>query len=231
LKLRHLFILLFAAASIQAAAQTKPAAPVLKNRADSLGYALGINLGEFLKANGVSDVSKDINPEMLIKALKDVTGSQKAILTRDQCVAVISTFANKKRAESIEKNKGVGEKFLAENKKKPGVITLPSGLQYQIIKEGTGAKPTASDMVQVHYHGTLIDGTVFDSSIDRNDPITHSASGFIPGWNEALSMMPVGSKWKLWIPANLAYGDQGAGAQIGPGSALIFDVELLKINP
>jgi FKBP-type peptidyl-prolyl cis-trans isomerase FklB len=239
--LRYTIVLLLAAASFHGVAQTKTsptkttptkATPAgLKTRADSLGYALGRNLGEFLKANGVTDVSKDISTDMLIKALKDATGSTTSPMTREQCATAINTFVTAKKSESMSKNKVAGEKFLAANKTKPGVITLPSGLQYQVIKEGTGPKPTASDMVQVHYHGTLIDGTIFDSSVDRNEPITHSASGFIPGWNEALLLMPTGSKWKLWVPSNLAYGDSGAGPQIGPGSALVFDVELLKVNP
>lgn len=203
----------------------------LKNRADSVGYALGYNLGEFLKANGVTELPKDINIEMLNKAVKDATSNTKGALTREQCQMALTEFVTSKKKESITKNKADGAKFLEENKKKAGVVTLPSGLQYQVIKEGTGPKPTAADRVQVHYHGTTIDGTVFDSSVERGEPITHSASGFISGWNEALLLMPTGSKWKLFIPSDLAYGDQGAGPQIQPGSALIFDVELLKVNP
>lgn len=203
----------------------------LKNRADSVGYALGYNLGEFLKANGVTELPKDINIEMLNKAVKDATTNQKAALSREECQMALTSFVTDKKKESVGKNKAVGQKFLEENKKKSGVVTLPSGLQYQIVKEGTGPKPTAGDQVQVHYHGTLIDGTVFDSSVDRGEPITHSASGFISGWNEALLLMPTGSKWKLFIPSDLAYGDQGAGPQIQPGSTLIFDIELLKVNP
>ena len=203
----------------------------LKNRADSVGYALGYNLGEFLKANGVTELPKDINIEMLNKAVKDATTNQKAALSREQCQMALNEFVTSKKKESIGKNKAEGAKFLEENKKKAGVVTLPSGLQYQIIKEGTGPKPTAADQVQVHYHGTLIDGTVFDSSVDRGEPIVHGASRFIEGWNEALLLMPTGSKWKLFVPSDLAYGDQGAGPQIQPGSTLIFDIELLKVNP
>jgi len=230
MKSQYSFIILLAAACFQCTGQSKTSNVALKNKADSLGYALGNNLGEFLKAQGVTDVSKDINMDMVIKAMKDATTSQASPMTRDQCATAINTFVSNKRTESISKNKVAGEKFMADNKKKSGVITLPSGLQYQIIKEGTGPKPTAADQVQVHYHGTLIDGTVIDSSVDRNEPIVHSASGFIPGWNEALSMMPTGSKWKLWIPSDIAYGDAGSG-QVPPGSVLIFDIELLKVNP
>lgn len=206
-------------------------APVLKNRADSVGYALGNNLGEFLKSNGVTDLGTNLNTDMLIRAIKDALANQKPMMTREQCATALNTFVSEKKNESVSKNKAAGAKFLAENRKKQGVITLPSGLQYQVIKTGTGPKPTAADQVQVHYHGTLINGTVFDSSVDRKEPITHSASGFIRGWNEALLLMPTGSKWKLFIPSDLAYGDQGAGPTIPPGSTLIFDIELLKVNP
>jgi FKBP-type peptidyl-prolyl cis-trans isomerase FklB len=235
MKSKYLLFIVVCAVCMQCDGQSKTGtskAPAgsLKNRADSLGYALGNNLGEFLKANGVTDISKELNTEMMIKAIKDATSAQKPVMTREQCSAAINTFVTTKRTESVAKNKAAGQKFLEENKKKPGVVTLPSGLQYQIIKEGTGPKPTANDQVQVHYHGTLIDGTVFESSVERGQPITHSASGFIAGWNEALSMMPTGSKWKLFIPSDLAYGDQGSG-QIQPGSTLVFEVELLKVNP
>jgi FKBP-type peptidyl-prolyl cis-trans isomerase FklB len=234
---KYLFFALVCALCMQCDGQSKTgnaakaSSAALKNRADSLGYALGNNLGEFLKANGVTDMSKDLNTEMMIKAIKDATSNQAPAMTREQCSSAINSFVMVKRTESVSKNKAAGQKFLEENKKKPGVVTLPDGLQYMVIKEGTGPKPTAADQVQVHYHGTLIDGTVFDSSVDRGQPITHSASGFITGWNEALLLMPTGSKWKLFVPSDLAYGDQGAGAQIQPGSTLIFDIELIKVNP
>lgn len=234
MKSQYIFIIVLAAACFQCTGQSKKTETsnaALKTKADSIGYALGNNLGEFLKAQGVSDASKDINLDMVIKAIKDATSGATSPMTREQCAGAINTFVTVKRTESIGKAKAEGEKFLAENKKKSGVITLPSGLQYQIIKTGTGPKPVAGDQVQVHYHGTLIDGTVFDSSVDRNEPIVHSATGFISGWNEALSMMPTGSKWKLWVPSDLGYGDQGAGPSIPPGSTLIFEVELLKVNP
>lgn len=228
----YFLIALVCAFCFQCTGQSKSTATgSLKNRADSVGYALGYNLGEFLKANGVTELPKELNTDMLIKAIKDATGNQKAMLTREQCSMALNTFVMAKKTESITKNKVEGQKFLEENKKKPGVVTLPSGLQYQIIKEGTGPKPTAADQVQVHYHGTLINGTVFDSSVEKNEPITHSASGFIAGWNEALLLMPTGSKWKLFIPSDLAYGDQGAGRDIPPGATLLFDIELIKVNP
>ncbi len=129
----------------------------------------------------------------------------------------------------MAETKQAGEKFLEENKNKPGVITLQSGLQYQVLKEGTGPKPGPTEKVKCHYHGTLIDGTIFDSSVDRGQPATFAVNGVIKGWVEALQLMPVGSKWKLFIPANLAYGDRQAGAKILPGATLIFEVELLEI--
>ena len=137
----------------------------------------------------------------------------------------------KDMAEAGVKNAAEGEKFLADNAKREGVKTTASGLQYEIIKAGEGAKPTANDTVTVHYHGTLINGKVFDSSVDRKEPATFPVGGVIPGWVEALQLMPLGSKWKLFIPAKLAYAERGAGPEIGPGSALIFEVELLKIDP
>jgi FKBP-type peptidyl-prolyl cis-trans isomerase FklB len=135
----------------------------------------------------------------------------------------------KAKAEKASAAKKQGQDFLAANKNKPGVVTTPSGLQYLVLKTGTGPKPALTDMVRVHYHGTLIDGRVFDSSVERGQPIELSVNGVIPGWTEALQMMPVGSKWKLFVPSNLAYGDQQAGPMIAPGSTLIFDVELLDI--
>jgi FKBP-type peptidyl-prolyl cis-trans isomerase FklB len=133
------------------------------------------------------------------------------------------------RGEKAAGNRKAGEAFLAENRKQPGVVSLPSGLQYQILKESTGVKPAATDKVKVHYTGTLLDGTVFDSSVQRGEPLEISVNGVIPGWIEALQLMPVGSKWKLFIPSHLAYGDNPAGPSIKPGSTLIFEVELLDI--
>jgi FKBP-type peptidyl-prolyl cis-trans isomerase FklB len=139
------------------------------------------------------------------------------------------SYVQKQQSEKALGNKKLGLEFLAANAKKPGVITLPGGLQYLILKEGTGPKPRLTDMVRVHYHGTLIDGRVFDSSVDRGQPIELNVNGVIPGWTQALQLMPVGSKWKLFIPSDLAYGDRQAGQLIAPGSTLVFDVELLDI--
>nr|WP_291914239.1 FKBP-type peptidyl-prolyl cis-trans isomerase [Chitinophaga sp. CB10] len=198
---------------------------VLKTRIDSVSYGIGLSIAENIKAQDMSNV----NVAMLSRAISDVLKKNPPLLTKDQADMSISNYLQQLKAEKFAKNKEAGEKFLAENKTKPGVVTLPSGLQYQIIKEGDGAKPTLSDKVKTHYHGTLIDGTVFDSSVERGEPISFPVSGVIKGWTEALQLMPVGSKWKLFIPADLAYGDRQAGPKIGPGSALVFEVELLEI--
>lgn len=227
-----LFLGVLGLASLQGYTQSKPkpkpkpaAAPALKTSIDSVSYAIGQDIGNSLKSQGLSN----LNPTLLIKAIQDVVKNQPLLLSKEQCDMSIRDFLQKAAAEKIAKNKAAGEQFLAANKTKQGVVTLPSGLQYQVIKEGTGPKPALTDKVKTHYHGTLIDGTVFDSSVDRGQPISFAVNGVIPGWTEALQLMPVGSKWKLFIPSELAYGDRQAGPKIGPGSTLIFEVELLEI--
>ena len=197
----------------------------LKTANDSLSYAIGLSVAGFYKEQGI----KEVNSAIVSKAINDVLKTGKPLLNDQQANNCIINFVQKAKAEKAAPNKKAGEAFLAENKNKPGVITLPSGLQYQIVQEGTGPKPALSDKVKCHYRGTLIDGTVFDSSIDRGQPVDFPVSGVIRGWTEALQLMPVGSKWKLFIPSELAYGDQGAGNSIQPGSTLIFDVELIEI--
>jgi FKBP-type peptidyl-prolyl cis-trans isomerase FklB len=225
---------------IAVSAQTKPAAkkvattakkpasaapaPVMKNALDSFSYALGLSMAGFYKEQGISQ----INTALVTKALKDVqTG--KPMLDDAQVNTCIMNFMQMKKGEAAAPNKKEGQTFLEANKKKDGVVTLPSGLQYKVVKEGTGPKPTASDRVKVHYQGSLLNGKVFDSSIERGEPATFGVSEVIPGWTEALQLMPVGSKWQLFIPSDLAYGDAGAGQDIKPGSTLLFDVELLEI--
>ena len=181
------------AAKKPAAQAAAPAAPVLKNSADSFSYAIGLSIASFYKAQGISD----INNQLVLKALADAK-VDKALLNETQVNNCIVNYMQTARSAKAGPNKKAGIAFLAENKKKPGVITLPSGLQYQVVKEGTGAKPTIEDQVKVHYHGMLIDGTVFDSSVDRGQPITLGVKNVIPGWTEALQLMPVGSKWKLF---------------------------------
>jgi FKBP-type peptidyl-prolyl cis-trans isomerase FklB len=207
----------------------KPAAtatPVaLKTTQDSLSYAIGISVANFYKQQNITN----INTALVVRAISDVNKNGKLILSEEQCNATIVNYMQKAKAQKATGNKKLGLDFLAANKNKPGVVTLPSGLQYTILQAGTGPKPALTDMVRVHYHGTLIDGKVFDSSVERGQPIELSVNGVIPGWTEALQLMPVGSKWKLFIPSNLAYGDQAAGPMIGPGSTLIFEVEVLDI--
>jgi FKBP-type peptidyl-prolyl cis-trans isomerase FklB len=197
----------------------------LKTQNDSVSYALGMSLASFYKQQGITN----INSSLVEKAINDVMKTGKPLLTEMQMNTCVSNFIQKKQAEKSSGNKKEGEAFLATNKTKPGVVVTTSGLQYQIIKQGDGPKPLATDKVKCHYHGTLIDGTVFESSVDRGEPIEYAVTGFIPGWIEALQLMPVGSKWRLFIPSNLAYGDNGSGPKIKPGSTLIFDLELLEI--
>lgn len=192
----------------------------LKTQKDKLGYAIGLDLGKSLKKNSI-----DVDLPVVMQGVKDgLTG--KELLTEDQIKETYAAY----QQERAEKTKKEGESFLAANKKKDGVITLASGLQYKIIKTGSGKTPKAIDSVTVNYRGTLIDGTEFDSSIKRGQPATFQVNGVIPGWTEALQLMREGSKWQLFIPSNLAYGERGAGGTIGPNAVLIFEVELISIN-
>ncbi len=192
---------------------------------DKISYALGLSIGNNFKASGVKDIDIDI----FSKAILDVLKNQKPSMSYDEAKQIINDFFTKLQEEKLEINKKAGEEFLKINKEKPGVVTLPSGLQYMVLKKGEGKIPAATDTVKVHYEGTLIDGSVFDSSVQRGQPATFGVTQVIQGWVEALQLMPVGSKWKLFIPSNLAYGESGAGKSIEPNSALIFDVELLDI--
>ena len=207
------------------ATKTMVNAPTLKTTQDSLSYAIGLSVANFYKQQNITN----INTALVTRAINDVNHQGKLLLDEQQANSCIVNFMQKSKAEKASGNKKLGLEFLAANKNKPGVVTLPSGLQYSIIKAGTGPKPAITDQVRVHYHGTTIDGKVFDSSVDRGQPIELSVNGVIPGWTEALQLMPVGSKWKLFIPSTLAYGDQQAGPMIAPGSTLVFDVELLDI--
>lgn len=202
----------------------------LASKNDSVSYALGVLIGENNKqqmkgAPGVDQLNKEI---MIAAFEKAFMGDSVQIKPAKANVAIQAFFTEISKAEG-EKNLKAGEEFLASNKNKSGVVTLPSGLQYEIIKAGTGVKPKAEDQVKCNYEGTTIDGKVFDSSIKRGEPATFPVGRVIPGWTEALQLMPVGSKWKLYIPAALGYGEKGAGQDIKPNSALIFEVELLEI--
>ena len=192
---------------------------------DKLSYAIGLNIANNLKASGFSSLSV----EDFAEAVNTVYKGESAKMTDAEARTVIQEYFEKAEKEKLTKNLEEGTKFLAENGKREGVVTLPSGLQYEVITEGTGKKPSATDTVSCHYHGTLIDGTVFDSSVMRNQPAEFPVNGVIKGWVEALQLMSEGAKWKLFIPANLAYGERGAGQSIEPNSTLIFEVELLKV--
>ena len=202
----------------------------LVSKNDSVSYALGVLIGENNKQQMKSAPGVDqLNKEIMITAFeKAFMGDSVQIKPEKANAAIQAFFADVSKGEG-EKNLKAGEEFLASNKAKSGVVTLASGLQYEIIKAGTGSKPKPEDQVKCHYHGTTIDGKVFDSSVDRGEPAVFPVNRVIPGWTEALQLMPVGSKWKLYIPAALAYGEQGAGQDIKPNSTLIFEVELLEI--
>jgi FKBP-type peptidyl-prolyl cis-trans isomerase FklB len=215
------------------ATAAKPATPLtLKTQKDKLSYAIGLNIGAGMKKDGV-----DVDPSILEQGLKAALTGSKPLMTEAEAQTVMTQFRTemmKKKQEEAQRvseaNKQEGQQFLAANKSKEGVVTLPSGLQYKILKEGTGPKPTATDTVTVNYRGTLINGTEFDSSYKRNEPTTFGVNQVIKGWTEALQLMPVGSKWQLFIPSDLAYGERSPAAEIGPNSTLIFDVELLSIQ-
>ena len=192
---------------------------------DKISYALGLSIGNNFQNSGINN----LQVEDFVKGLKDVLGGAEPEISYDEAKLVINDYFMNLQKERLELNKKAGEEFLNINKGKAGVVTLPSGLQYQVLKQGEGAKPAASDKVKCHYHGTLINGTVFDSSVQRGEPAVFGVSQVIPGWVEALQLMPVGSKWRLFIPSDLAYGEHGAGDAIEPNSALVFDVELLDI--
>ena len=192
---------------------------------DKVSYALGLSIGNNFQNSGI----KKLQVEDFVKGLEDVLGEKQPAISYEEAKQVINDYFMKLQQERLEINKQAGAEFLEINRHKAGVVELPSGLQYEILKQGTGAKPSANDKVKCHYHGTLINGTVFDSSVQRGEPATFGVSQVIPGWVEALQMMPVGSKWRLFIPSNLAYGEHGAGDVIEPNSTLIFDVELLDI--
>ena len=192
---------------------------------DKVSYALGLSIGNNFQNSGI----KKLQVEDFVKGLEDVLGEKQPAISYEEAKQVINDYFMKLQQERLEINKQAGAEFLEINRHKAGVVELPSGLHYEILQQGPGAKPSASDKVKCHYHGTLINGTVFDSSVQRGEPATFGVSQVIPGWVEALQLMPVGSKWRLFIPSHLAYGEHGAGDVIEPNSTLIFDVELLDI--
>ena len=199
---------------------------MLKSQLDSVSYAFGFNISQDLKARGF----KSLNYDLVAKAMTDGFRGTDSLHTKDECQKVIVSALANANKEKYAPVLAEGKKFLEENKKKSGVTTLPSGLQYEVIQAGTGDKPKASDQVTVHYKGTLINGKQFDSSYDRKEPATFSLGGVIPGWTEGVQLMPVGSKYHFVIPYQLAYGERGAGQDIPPYSVLVFDIELIKIG-
>ncbi len=230
-QMKHVLIMTGLALGLQAgmAADDKPA---LKDQKEKISYSLGMNIGTSLRMQGA-----EVDVDLLAKGIKDTMASNQTLLTDKEAQEVMRTWQTEmrnKRMEQMkvqgEKNKKEGETFLAENAKKPGVTVLPSGLQYKVLTEGTGKVPASNDVVKAHYKGTLIDGTEFDSSYTRGQPFTTPVTRVIPGWTEALTKMKVGSKWQLFIPGNLAYGERGMPPKIAPNAVLIFDMELLGIE-
>jgi len=204
----------------------------LKTQKDKISYIIGMDLGKNFQKQAI-----DIDPDILAQGIKDGISGGKLLLSEQEIRETLASFQVEMMAKQAglaksrgEKNKKEGEAFLAENQKKEGVKTLPSGLEYKVIQAGTGNSPKLSDEVTVHYRGTLIDGTEFDSSYRRGKPENLPVNGVIPGWTEALQLMQVGTKWQLFVPPSLAYGERGAGRDIGPNATLIFEIELISIQ-
>lgn len=230
--MRVTFVVLAALVVISFSSATEKKKAELKTQKQKASYGLGMDIGKNFK-----DQFPDVDVDALVRGFRDALAGTKPAIGEAELADVMKTFQAdmmKKRSEHMsalaEKNKTDGETFLAENKKKEGVVTLPSGLQYKVIKEGNGPKPTPTDTIKCNYRGTLIDGKEFDSSYKRGEPAKFVLGKVIPGWIEGLRLMSVGSKYEFFIPSNLAYGDRGAGADIGPNATLIFEVELLGIN-
>ena len=192
---------------------------------EDISYALGLSMANNFLGTGI----RELNVEKFAKAMNDVFGNKQPEMSYEEAKQIMNNYFSKLQQEADIINKKAGEEFLSVNKGKAGIVTTPSGLQYEVLQAGTGDKPKATDTVRCHYEGRLINGNVFDSSYRRNQPADFPVNQVIPGWVEALQLMPVGSKWRLFIPSGLGYGEHGAGDIIGPNSALVFDVELLEI--
>jgi FKBP-type peptidyl-prolyl cis-trans isomerase FklB len=222
------FILVVSASLLALPLFGQDKSPELKDQKDKVSYSIGLNIGFNLSRQKV-----EVNPDVLAAGIRDAIAG-KPQLTTDQVKDVMAQFEKdmeQKQKQAGEKNKTDGAKFLEDNKKKPGIKTTGSGLQYKVEKEGTGTPPKATDTVKVNYRGTLIDGTEFDSSYKRGQPATFPVNGVIKGWTEALQLMKVGSKYQLWIPSNLAYGERSVSPELGPNATLIFEVELTDAKP
>lgn len=232
--MKTIFIVLLFPFSVSFAQTKKPVSKVKQtpvktttalNSIDSLSYSIGVQVAEYYKAQGVEKV----NEEYIKKAFNDVFNNKPTIISEEDCNMTIQQKLQEFMTKKTSAVKEEGIKFLEENKKRPGVITLPDGLQYEIITKGDGPIPTAEDTVSINYKGTLVNGQEFDNSYKRGEPIVYPVSKFVRGWTEALQLMPVGSKWKLYVPSDLGYGDRGAGSAIPGGSTLVFELELLSI--
>lgn len=206
--------------------------PVLKTQKEKTSYVIGVDIGKTLQKGGL-----EINADLLARGIRDGLAGGKLLMNEQEIKETLAAFQQEMTAKQTEarkqlaeKNKKEGENFLAANGKKPGVTTLPSGLQYKVLRNGKGKKPQTQDIVKVHYRGTLVNGTEFDSSYRRGQPASFPVNRIIPGWTEALQLMEEGAKWQIFIPSQLAYGERGAGGNIGPNATLIFEVELLEIE-
>jgi len=216
--------------ALSASCQQNGKSVKLQSNADSVSYAIGILVGaNNLKQLETAPGGSEINKDAMAAAFRVASLGEEAVMTQEEANSVVQKFFASAGERQAQKALEEGNAFLEKNKARAGVTTTESGLQYEVITEGTGPKPLATDQVRVHYHGTLIDGKVFDSSVERGEPVVFGVSQVIPGWTEALQLMPVGSKWKIYLPSSIAYGERGAGGDIGPNSALIFEVELLEI--
>ena len=198
----------------------------LKTEMEKVSYSLGVNVAKSVKSQGLESIDADA----VARAFKDVFENNKLEVSEEESNAILQEYFTKLASKANDANLAEGKKFLEENAKREGVVTTASGLQYEVLKKGEGDSPKETDKVTVHYHGTLIDGTVFDSSVDRGQPATFPVNGVIPGWVEALQLMSPGAKFKLFIPSSLAYGERGAGGSIGPNATLVFEVELISIG-
>ncbi|MCK9196926.1 MAG: FKBP-type peptidyl-prolyl cis-trans isomerase [Syntrophales bacterium] len=221
------------AVGLLAAPANAEEAQVLKTQKDKISYGIGVSVGKNFKQQGIEEIDLDI----VIKGLRDSFSGGKLLMSEDELRATLNAYQEEWKKKQLqarkvtgERNMKEGEAFLAENKKKKDVVTLPSGLQYKILKKGDGKKPIDTDTVECQYRGALVNGTEFDSSSRAGKPLKTKVTGVIPGWTEALKLMTVGSKWQLFIPSKLAYGERGAGNLIGPNATLIFDLELVAIK-
>lgn len=218
-------VILASPGSVLAQELPAPSGPKMETVQDKASYGFGFQIGRQIKGQGL-----DLTLQMLVRGIQDGIAGQKPALPDQELFAAMQDYQRSVLTRLAMKNKADGEAFLKANREKEGVVTLESGLQYQVLKQGNGPSPRPTDRVRTHYHGTLIDGSVFDSSVEQGEPVTFGVTEVIAGWTEALQRMKVGDKWRIFLPSELAYGGQGAGAEIGPNSALIFEIELLGIE-